>query len=78
LQLFDWLCVKGKETFLFNEECGRANLQFVLARCNMALSQFRAPVVEKLKDKEEEKDIYKNENKFRSAKEQREWRAKAE
>jgi len=78
LQLFDWLCVKGKETFLFNEECGRANLQFVLARCNMALSQFRAPVVEKLKDKEEEKDIYKNENKFRSAKEQREWRAKEE
>lgn len=72
LQLFDWLCVKGKETFLFNEECGRANLQFVLARCNIALSQFRAPV-----DKEEEKD--KNENKFRSntttakeAKEQRE------
>jgi len=76
LQLFDWLCVKGKETFLFNEECGRANLQFVLARCNMALSQFRAPVVEKLKDKDEEKD--KNENKVRSAKEQREWRAKEE
>jgi len=65
LRVFDWLCVKGKEAFLFNEECGRANLQFVLVRCNMALSQFRAPV-----DKEEEKD--KNENKFRSAKEQRE------
>jgi hypothetical protein len=36
----------------------------------MALSQFRAPVVEKPKDQEEDKD--KNENKFRSAKEQRE------
>lgn len=43
LQLFDWLCVRGKESFLFNEECGRANLSFVLERCNMALSQFRAP-----------------------------------
>jgi len=38
LQLFDWLCIKGKESFLFNEECGRENLQFVLERCNMALS----------------------------------------
>jgi len=76
LQLFDWLCVKGKETFLFNEECGRANLQFVLARCNVALSQFRAPVVEKSKDKDEEKD--RNENKFRSVKEQRERREKDE
>ena len=38
LQLFDWLCIKGKEGFLFNEECGRENLRFVLDRCNMALS----------------------------------------
>jgi hypothetical protein len=38
LQLFDWLCIKGKENFLFNEECGRENLAFVLERCNMALS----------------------------------------
>jgi hypothetical protein len=43
LQLFDWLCIKGKQTFLFNEECGRANLRFLLERCNMALSSFRAP-----------------------------------
>jgi len=43
LQLFDWLCVKGRESFLFNEQCGRENLAFVIARCNMALSQFRAP-----------------------------------
>mmetsp|Transcript_42491 Transcript_42491/g.65164 ORF Transcript_42491/g.65164 Transcript_42491/m.65164 type:complete len:404 (-) Transcript_42491:778-1989(-) len=43
LQLFDWLCIKNRENFLFNEECGRANIQFVLERCNMALSQFRAP-----------------------------------
>jgi len=43
LQLFDWLCIKGKENFLFNEETGRENLRFVLDRCNMALSQFRAP-----------------------------------
>jgi len=86
LQVFDWLCVKGKETFLFNEECGRANLQFVLSRCNMALSQFRAPVVDKLKDREEEKNdkVYKNgvlisnENKVRSAKEQRELKEKEE
>lgn len=38
LRLFDWLCVRGKENFLFNKECGRANLYFVLERCNMALS----------------------------------------
>lgn len=43
LQLFDWLCVKDKESFLFNEQCGRDNLAFVIDRCNMALSQFRAP-----------------------------------
>ena len=38
LQLFDWLCIKGKESFLFNEETGRENLRFVLERLNMALS----------------------------------------
>jgi hypothetical protein len=43
LQLFDWLCIKGKESFLFNQECGRANLKFLLERCNLALSAFRAP-----------------------------------
>ena len=43
LQFFDWLCIKGKHNFLFNEECGRTNLRFLLDRCNMALSQFRAP-----------------------------------
>lgn len=43
LQLFDWLCIRGKENFLFNEECGRTNLQFLLDRCTRALSQFRAP-----------------------------------
>jgi hypothetical protein len=36
--LFDWLCVKGRENFLFNEECGRTNLRFIIDRCNMALS----------------------------------------
>lgn len=43
LQFFDWLCVKGREDFLFNEQCGRENLHFMLDRCNQALSQFRAP-----------------------------------
>lgn len=43
LQLFDWLCIRGKEHFLFNEECGRTNLRFLLDRCTRALSQFRAP-----------------------------------
>jgi hypothetical protein len=38
LQLFDWLCVKDKEHFLFNPESGRQNLAFFLDRCTMALS----------------------------------------
>lgn len=43
LQLFDWLCIRDKEIFLFNEERGRTNLRFLLDRCTRALSQFRAP-----------------------------------
>lgn len=42
-QLFDWLCVKDREIFLFNEQCGRENLAFIIERCNRALSQFRSP-----------------------------------
>ena len=29
--------------FIFNEECGRANLKFVLDTCNKVLGQFRRP-----------------------------------
>lgn len=43
LQLFDWLCVTGKEGLLFNDECGRENLRFMIERCTIALAQFRAP-----------------------------------
>jgi len=38
LALFDWLCVSGKEFFIFNEECGRTNLTFIINLCNLVLS----------------------------------------
>jgi len=43
LMLFDWICLRGKFIFLFNEECGRANLKFILDTCNKVLGQFRRP-----------------------------------
>lgn len=43
LHLFDWLCTQGRENFIFGEECGRANLQFIISTCNLVLSQFRSP-----------------------------------
>jgi hypothetical protein len=43
LQLLDWLCVRGQEHFIFNEQTGRHNIEFVLERCNYALSAFRHP-----------------------------------
>jgi hypothetical protein len=44
LQLFDWLCVNNRFIFLFNEECGRTNLNFIIQTCNRILSQFRKPL----------------------------------
>ena len=41
LKLFDWLCLKNKFIFIFNEECGRANIRFIIDTCNKVLSQFR-------------------------------------
>ena len=43
LMLFDWICLRGKFIFLFNEECGRANLKFIIDICNKVLGQFRRP-----------------------------------
>jgi len=43
LSLFDWLCINDKQIFLFNEECGRTNLSFIIQTCNLILSQFRKP-----------------------------------
>jgi len=43
VMLFDWLCLNNKFIFLFNEECGRANLKFVIDTCNKILGQFRRP-----------------------------------
>jgi len=34
LHLFDWLCTQNRENFIFGEECGRANLAFVINTCN--------------------------------------------
>lgn len=43
VMLFDWLCLRKKFIFLFNEECGRTNLKFVIDTCNKVLGQFRRP-----------------------------------
>ena len=43
LQLLDWLCVRGQEHFIFNEQTGKHNLEFVIEKCNYALSAFRHP-----------------------------------
>lgn len=43
MMLFDWLCLSDKFIFLFSEECGRANLKFVIDTCNKVLGQFRRP-----------------------------------
>ena len=44
LQLIDWLCVKGQEQFVFNEQSGKYNIEFIIDRCNYALSAFRHPL----------------------------------
>lgn len=43
LQLLDWLCVRGQEHFIFNEQTGKHNIEFVIEKCNYALSAFRHP-----------------------------------
>ena len=43
LQLLDWLCVRGQEHFIFNDQNGKHNLEFVIEKCNFALSAFRHP-----------------------------------
>lgn len=44
MSLFDWVCVQKKMNLLFNEECGRTNIDFVINTCNLILSQFRKPI----------------------------------
>mmetsp|Transcript_160 Transcript_160/g.306 ORF Transcript_160/g.306 Transcript_160/m.306 type:complete len:89 (-) Transcript_160:936-1202(-) len=41
--LFDWLCLNNRFIFLFSEECGKANIKFVVDTCNKVLGQFRRP-----------------------------------
>lgn len=43
VMLFDWLCLQNKYIFLFNPECGRNNLKFVMDTCNKVMGQFRRP-----------------------------------
>lgn len=44
LSLFDWICVQNRMLLMFNEECGRTNIDFVINTCNLILSQFRKPI----------------------------------
>jgi hypothetical protein len=43
LQLLDWLCVRGQEQFIFNDQTGKHNIEFIIEKCNFALSAFRHP-----------------------------------
>lgn len=43
LQLIDWLCLNNRFIFIFNEECGKTNLNFIINTCNRVLGQFRRP-----------------------------------
>lgn len=54
LTLIDWLCNRKQEHFIFNEEYGQANLQFIIEYCNNALSVFRRPIQEKSRTPMEE------------------------
>lgn len=47
LALVDWLCNRGQESYIFNEEYGERNLNLVLELCNNALSVFRRPTMHK-------------------------------
>lgn len=50
LSLFDWLCINDKTIFMFNEECGRTNLAFIINMANGILCQFRKPISTSTKD----------------------------
>ena len=41
--LIDWLCVRNQERFIFNEQNGKYNLDFVIEKCSYSLSAFRHP-----------------------------------
>jgi hypothetical protein len=43
LQLFDWVCLNNKFIFIFNEECGRTNVRYLINMTNRVLGQFRRP-----------------------------------
>jgi hypothetical protein len=43
LSLIDWLCVRDQERFIFNEQNGKYNLDFIIDKCSFALSAFRHP-----------------------------------
>lgn len=50
LKLFDWLCAHNRFIFIFNEECGRTNLHFVIDLCHKILGQTLAPIEPANKD----------------------------
>jgi hypothetical protein len=35
--------VRGQEHFIFNEQTGKHNIEFIIEKCNYALSAFRHP-----------------------------------
>jgi hypothetical protein len=43
LSLMDWICVRNQERFIFNEQHGKYNLDFIINKCSFALSAFRHP-----------------------------------
>jgi len=62
LALVDWLCNRGQESYVFNEEFGERNLQLVLHLTNNALSVFRRPTMLKSRLPMEELAFNKTQN----------------
>jgi hypothetical protein len=44
LMFFDWTLLQKRDTFLFNNENGKDNLDFILSYCNKVLEQFKTPL----------------------------------
>ena len=45
LMFFDWLLTQKRDAFLFNDDYGKENLDFILTYGNKVLQQFRTPIV---------------------------------
>jgi len=69
--LIDWLCNRDQEGFIFNEIHGKENLEFILDRTNVALSEFRKP--QELHMRVPMEDLTHNEKENKAAQDKRKY-----